>query len=214
MSENEGLNQGSPSYEHAQGGHPGGYQPVQQSEESPYEQPGQPPYGQPVYRQPGQQPYGQPGQPPYGQPGQPPYGQPGQPPYGQPPYGQLGQPYATQQVVVSQPGQAGFVVTQRRPPDYMIPSILALLFFCPTGLCAIYYAYRANTLAAARDMTEAHRMSHRARNLMITSIVIGVALIILAIVLWLTVFATSTITYEYLNDQIADSNKIGQLSSP
>ncbi|XP_060577873.1 calcium-binding protein P-like [Ruditapes philippinarum] len=201
MSEKQGLNQGPPSYEHAQGGYPGGYQPVQQSEKTPYGQPGQPPYGQPgqpPYGQPGQPPYGQPGQPPYGQPGQPPYGQPGQPPYGQPPYGQPGQPYATQQIVVSQPGQAGVIVTQPRPPDYMIPSVLACLCcFCPTGLCAIYYANRANTLAADGDMIEAQRMSNSARNLMITSVVIGVAWIILVIVLRLVVFATRTTTYGY-----------------
>ncbi|XP_060594428.1 uncharacterized protein LOC132748805 [Ruditapes philippinarum] len=178
MSENQELNQGPPSHEHAKGGHPGGYQPVQQSEKTPYEQPGQPPYGQSVYLQPGQ--------PLYCQPGQPPYGQPGQPPYGQPPCGQLGQPYATQQVVVTQPGQAVVVVTEQRPPDYLISSILALLFFCPTGLCAMYYANRANTQASAGDMIEAQRMSHRAKKLLITSIVIGVALTILAIMFRLT----------------------------
>lgn len=166
--------QGPPSYDQLQGGYPqqqsypAGYQPVS-----------------------GGQQYGQ---PQYGQPGQPPYGQPGQPMYGQP-----GQPYTTQQVIVSQPGQAGVIVTQPRPPDYMIPSVLACLCcFCPTGLCAIYYASRANTLAAEGDMAEATRMSNNARNLMITSVVIGVAWIILVIVLRLVVFATTTsYSYEY-----------------
>ncbi|XP_045204750.2 uncharacterized protein LOC123557378 [Mercenaria mercenaria] len=173
----------------------------------PYSQPGQPPYGQPgppPYGQPGQPPYVQPGQPPYGQPGQPPYGphwQPGQPPYGQPgqpPYGPPGQPYSTQQVVISQPGQTGMIITQPRPPDYMIPSILACFCcFCPTGLCAIYYAHRASQLAREGDMAEATRMSNNARNLMITSVVIGVAWIVLVIVLRLVVFATTVKTYNY-----------------
>jgi hypothetical protein len=46
--------------------------------------------------------------------------------------------------------------------------------------------FQANTLASAGDMIEAQRMSHRAKKLLITSIVIGVALTILAIMVRLT----------------------------
>ncbi|XP_060575816.1 uncharacterized protein LOC132733232 [Ruditapes philippinarum] len=170
-----------------------GYGHHDQNAPPPYGQPAQPPYGQPA-----QPPYGQSAKPPYGQPAQPPYGQPGQP-YGQPGYGQPGQPYtSTQQVVITQPGQSGVIMTQSRPPDYMVPSILACLCcFCPTGLCAIYFAHRANQLANEGDMIEANRLSNNARNLMIASVVIGVAWIILVIVLRVVVFATTTTTYNY-----------------
>jgi multisubunit Na+/H+ antiporter MnhC subunit len=53
-------------------------------------------------------------------------------------------------------------------------------------LWELHSCFQANTLAAARDMIEAQRMSHRAKNLMITSIVIGVTLTILAFVFRLT----------------------------
>ncbi|WAQ99385.1 PRT1B-like protein [Mya arenaria] len=174
---------------------------------TPYGQPGQPPYGQPglpPYGQPGQPPYGKPGQPPYGQPGQPPYGQPcqpqygppaGQPAYGNPGYGQpqqgypppaYGQPqYGGQQVIVTQPGGApGAVYVQPRPTNYMIPSILACLFcFCPTGLCAIYYAHKANQSADDGDLPHSNQLARSARNLIIASVVVFMCWLALVVVL-------------------------------
>jgi uncharacterized membrane protein YqaE (UPF0057 family) len=48
------------------------------------------------------------------------------------------------QVVTTQP-VAGVVTVGTRPPDYLIPSILACLCcFWPTGIFAIYYALRVN----------------------------------------------------------------------
>ncbi|XP_045205338.1 proline rich transmembrane protein 1B-like isoform X1 [Mercenaria mercenaria] len=44
-------------------------------------------------------------------------------------------------VVSRQPQQGGTVIYRSRPPDYLIPSIIACLFcFWPTGLCAVVYA--------------------------------------------------------------------------
>ncbi|KAL4229945.1 hypothetical protein ACF0H5_010336 [Mactra antiquata] len=189
---------GPPSYEKVTGGYP---------PEQPGNTPGYPPPNQPGYppqagypAQPGYQ--AQPGYPPP-QAGYPPAGNqppqqgyPGQ--YGQPQYAPQGQPYTTQQVIVSQPGHAGTIIVQSRPPDYMIPSVLACLFcFCPTGLCAIYYASQANTMARDGDMAMAQRYSNQARNLMIASVVIGIAWIILVVVLRVVVYSTTYNAYGY-----------------
>lgn len=111
--------------------------------------------------------------------------------YAQPGYGQTGYTHqSTTAVVVTQPGYAGQVVAMPRPPDYMIGSIMACLCcFWPTGLCAIYYASQASKLSAEGDMVGATNMANSARNLMITSIVIGVIWIGLVIVLRAIVYA-------------------------
>ncbi|WAQ99381.1 PRRT1-like protein [Mya arenaria] len=99
----------------------------------------------------------------------------------------VGQPYGGQNmspVIVTQPGYPEVVTTMPRPPDYMGPSVFACLCcFWPTGICAIYYASQANTAAASGDMAMAKQYSNNARNLMITSIVLGIICIILTIVL-------------------------------
>ncbi|XP_045205366.1 proline-rich transmembrane protein 1-like isoform X2 [Mercenaria mercenaria] len=106
--------------------------------------------------------------------------------------------HSTTAVVVTQPGYAGQVVAMPRPPDYMAASIFACLCcFWPTGLCAIYYASQASKLAAEGDMAGATSMSNSARNLMISSIVIGVIWITLVIVLRAVVYSNTYNKYDY-----------------
>lgn len=151
------------------------------------------------------QPYpaGQPGQPyPAGQPGQPyPTGQPGQPVGAYPGGGyQAGQPGYQQgqpTVVVAQPVATTAIVSSTpRPPDYMIPSILVCLFcFWPTGIAAIYFSSRANSMVAEGNMSEAQRFSRNARNLLIASIVAGVIWIVIVIAVRVAAAATYASTY-------------------
>lgn len=117
--------------------------------------------------------------------------------YPQPGYGQA-YSHQTTAVIVSQPGVAGAVIVRPRPPDYMLSSVIACLCcFWPTGLCAIYFASQANSLAAQGDMEGATRMSNNARNLMISSIVIGVIWITLVIVLRVVVYSSTYNRYDY-----------------
>ncbi|XP_045205339.1 proline rich transmembrane protein 1B-like isoform X2 [Mercenaria mercenaria] len=77
-------------------------------------------------------------------------------------------------VVSRQPQQGGTVIYRSRPPDYLIPSIIACLFcFWPTGLCAVVYAKEANDKAVAGDFRGAERMATKARNMLVSSVVIG-----------------------------------------
>ncbi|XP_045202880.1 proline-rich transmembrane protein 2-like [Mercenaria mercenaria] len=136
--------------------------------------------------------YDQQGPPPaYNQPpavayqGQP-AGYQGQPAEGYQPQG-YGQPPQT--VVVTQTGP---IVP--RPPDYLIPSIVACFCFWPTGLFALKYALRANSLVGQGDMPGAQAASNTARTLMIVSIVVGVVWVGIVIIL----SATGTLeTYSY-----------------
>ncbi|XP_060592299.1 proline-rich transmembrane protein 1-like [Ruditapes philippinarum] len=111
---------------------------------------------------------------------------PSQPAHG---YGQTGYTHQSSTVVVvTQPGYAGQVEAMPRPPDYICGSIFACLCcFWPIGLVAIYYAWRARKLAARGDMVGATSMANSARNLVITSIVIGIIWIVIVIVFRLTV---------------------------
>ncbi|KAH3834833.1 proline rich transmembrane protein 1B-like isoform X2 [Dreissena polymorpha] len=93
-----------------------------------------------------------------------------------------GQPYNTTQVVVThtQPVQQPMnVATTTRPPDYMIPAILACMFcFCPLGFTAIIYAHDANRMAMSGNMTGAKFNANAARGLIIASVVAGVGIIL------------------------------------
>ncbi|XP_045205360.2 proline-rich transmembrane protein 1-like [Mercenaria mercenaria] len=103
---------------------------------------------------------------------------------------------STTAVVVTQPGYTGHIVITPRTPDYMIGSIFACLCcFWPTGLCAIYYASQARQLAAEGDMTGATSMSNKARNLMISSVIIGVIWITLVVVLRVSLYANERYNY-------------------
>ncbi|XP_045205353.2 synapse differentiation-inducing gene protein 1-like isoform X1 [Mercenaria mercenaria] len=73
--------------------------------------------------------------------------------------------------------QVTTVILQSTHPDYMVVSLFACIFcFWPTGVCALYYANEANNLAEGGDYEGARRMSIKARNRMITSVVIGIIL--------------------------------------
>ncbi|KAH3831224.1 proline-rich transmembrane protein 1-like isoform X2 [Dreissena polymorpha] len=139
---------------------------------------------------------GYPQPPQAGYPGPPPPVYPQPPPgYGQqygypPPQQNFSAMSSNQTVVVTNQPTGGTFAVVARPPDYMVPSVLACLFcFWPTGLFAIYFALQANTAVARGDMGNASRYSALARNLMISSIVVGVAWITLVIVLEVAVVA-------------------------
>lgn len=134
-------------------------------------------------------------------PGQAHYYCQAQAPYGQPTesypaglagaYGQPIQSGYSHHVVVTQPMATVRPIGTPSPPDYMIPSILVCLFcFCPTGIVAIYYANRRTNMLAAGDMVEAQRSANIARNLMITSIVLGICWIIIVIVIRVAVWSS------------------------
>ncbi|KAH3831202.1 proline-rich transmembrane protein 2-like isoform X2 [Dreissena polymorpha] len=77
-------------------------------------------------------------------------------------------------VVLAQP-QPSSVPVGQRPTDFMVPSIIACLCcFWPTGAAAIYFAMQSKNALNSGDITNAKRYSVTARNLMISSIVIGV----------------------------------------
>ncbi|XP_060576731.1 proline-rich transmembrane protein 1-like [Ruditapes philippinarum] len=91
-------------------------------------------------------------------------------------------------VVVNQP-KAATVIVQQTPPDYMAVSILTCLCcFCPTGICAIYYADEANRLANAGNYPGARKMSDNAKKLIITSVIVGMIWTILVVVLRFTLY--------------------------
>ncbi|XP_045205342.2 proline-rich transmembrane protein 1-like isoform X2 [Mercenaria mercenaria] len=94
-------------------------------------------------------------------------------------------PFSHQPYVVSdQPQHDRTLIIQTRPPNYMIPSILACLCcFWPTGLCAIYYANEANNMALAGDYVGAIRMANISRNMMVFSVVVGIFWITVLIVI-------------------------------
>ncbi|XP_060561591.1 proline-rich transmembrane protein 1-like [Ruditapes philippinarum] len=117
------------------------------------------------------------GQPAGGYQGQPTGGYQGQPGYGQPP--------AT--VVVTTQPVAGVVTVGTRPPDYLIPSILACLCcFWPTGIFAIYYALRTNTLVGEGNQTGAFAAAKTAKTLTIVSVIVGLVWILICIIVTAT----------------------------
>ncbi|XP_045205340.2 trafficking regulator of GLUT4 1-like [Mercenaria mercenaria] len=94
---------------------------------------------------------------------------------GQPPSYQ-----STTYVVSRQPQPGGTVI---RPPDYLIPSILACLCcFWPTELCAVIYASQANDMAVAGDFHGAEKMASKARNMLVTSVVIGAIILNIGVI--------------------------------
>ncbi|XP_045206915.2 trafficking regulator of GLUT4 1-like [Mercenaria mercenaria] len=83
-------------------------------------------------------------------------------------------------VIVNQP-LTGTTIIKPRHPDYMLASIFACLCcFWPTAICAIYFANKANNRAGVGDYEGARRMADKARNLMITSLILGFSVIIVS----------------------------------
>ncbi|KAH3838047.1 proline rich transmembrane protein 1B-like [Dreissena polymorpha] len=77
-------------------------------------------------------------------------------------------------VVLAQP-QPSSVPLGQRPTDFLVPSIFACLCcFLPTGAAAIYFAVQSGNALNSGDLANANRYSVTARNLMVSSIVIGV----------------------------------------
>ncbi|XP_076441376.1 proline-rich transmembrane protein 1-like isoform X2 [Babylonia areolata] len=141
-------------------------------------------------------PYPPPGQYPQGAypPGQPgyPQGQPVPGAYIQGPYGQ-----PTTSVLVTQPTGTTMIVAQNPAPDNLMLSIIACLCcFCPTGIFAIMYSCQAKSANEANDYNSAMKYAVQAKKLAITSIIIGIIVMVLSAVLRLVVFSTSS-TYSY-----------------
>ncbi|KAH3838053.1 proline-rich transmembrane protein 2-like [Dreissena polymorpha] len=98
-------------------------------------------------------------------------------------------------VVLAQP-QPSSVPVGQRPRDFLVPSIFACFCcFWPTGAAAIYFAMESKNALNSGDITNANRYSVIARNLMISSIVIGVIWIAAVIAVYATNYARATATY-------------------
>nr|XP_022288666.1 proline-rich transmembrane protein 1-like [Crassostrea virginica] len=77
--------------------------------------------------------------------------------------------------VVTQTGPVPMVIEPVPHCDWMIPAVLTCLCcFWPTGICAIISASKANAAAARGDVTETHRLSSKARSLVIASFALGI----------------------------------------
>ncbi|XP_062592942.1 proline-rich transmembrane protein 1-like isoform X1 [Saccostrea cucullata] len=133
---------------------------------------------------------------------QPPGGATGQyPGYQYPPKGSSTGPYSyqhvpgapqrlTHNVVVSQPGPAIMVISRPARQDWTIPAILSCLCcFWPTGIFAIFAACKANAAAASGNDEEAQVQSNRARSLVVTTVVIGIFIMILSAILRTIVYS-------------------------
>ncbi|XP_062571237.1 proline-rich transmembrane protein 1-like [Saccostrea cucullata] len=74
--------------------------------------------------------------------------------------------------------------------DWTIPAILSCLCcFWPTGIFAIFAACKANAAAANGNDEEAQVQSNRARSLVVTTVVIGIFIMILSAVLRTIVYS-------------------------
>ncbi|XP_062616094.1 proline-rich transmembrane protein 1-like [Saccostrea cucullata] len=86
-------------------------------------------------------------------------------------------------VVVTQPVPTTVVVSQPPQRNWMVPAILTCLCcFWPTGIVAIYSAYRAKEAASSGDVLEAEVQSKRARLFVIISLAVGVVLFVIIII--------------------------------
>ncbi|MGM9832805.1 MAG: CD225/dispanin family protein, partial [Candidatus Limisoma sp.] len=154
--------------------------PPQQQPQQPYT-PNNQGYGQQGYGQQGygQQGYGQQdyGQQDYGQQG---YGQQG---YGQQGYGQQG--YGQQGYGQQGYGQQGYGdYVPERPQNYMVFSILAILFCCwPLAVVALIYSTKVNSNYDVGNYAEATEYSNKARSWLIASAICGIVIIIFTFIL-------------------------------
>ncbi|XP_048729645.1 trafficking regulator of GLUT4 1-like [Ostrea edulis] len=74
-----------------------------------------------------------------------------------------------------------------KPTNWLCPAIFSCLFcFWPVGLAAIYYAVEANQRSDRNDTYGAERSANCARNLTITSVVIGVVTLVVMLALFFT----------------------------
>lgn len=78
----------------------------------------------------------------------------------------------------------GGVIAAPKPPDYLVPSIVACLCcFWPTGIAAIIFAMQANTAYGQGDISGAQHASRMAKIFMITSVVVGAVFFLIIIIL-------------------------------
>jgi|SRR5882762_2935521 len=74
--------------------------------------------------------------------------------------------------------------------NYLIPAILATIFCClPLGVVSIIFATQVNSKLAAGDTAGAMESSRKAKMFMFITIGAGLVTWIIAIVLWIFVFA-------------------------
>jgi hypothetical protein len=74
--------------------------------------------------------------------------------------------------------------------NYLIPAILATIFCClPLGVVSIIFATQVNSKLAAGDVAGAMESSRKAKMFMFITIGAGLLTWIIAIVLWVFVFA-------------------------
>ncbi|XP_061195112.1 proline-rich transmembrane protein 1-like [Saccostrea echinata] len=96
----------------------------------------------------------------------------------------------THNVVVNQPCSATIVTSRPVRQDWTVPAILSCLCcFWPTGIFAIFAACKANAAAVEGDEVEAQAQSRRARSLVVTSVVIGIFIMILSAILRTIVYS-------------------------
>ncbi|XP_074645970.1 uncharacterized protein LOC141902227 [Tubulanus polymorphus] len=150
------------------------------------------PHGEPA---PPGQPYGQP--PPPGQP----YGQP--PPPGQP-YGQQPPPTGGYGAFAAQPATTVVVqpaIINDPPNDYLICSILALIFCCWCfAIPAVIHACSSRDAARAGDLNGALHNSSKAKTWMIVSLVTGILLHLIWFIVVILVFVVGVGIASAAND--------------
>jgi ABC-type Fe3+ transport system permease subunit len=61
----------------------------------------------------------------------------------------------------------------RRPADHLVASVIAILFFWPTAIVAVNYAFKVSGLCSKEDWYRAEFCSRKARNWSIFSYAVG-----------------------------------------
>ncbi|KAH3832512.1 trafficking regulator of GLUT4 1-like [Dreissena polymorpha] len=88
-------------------------------------------------------------------------------------------------LVINQPTQNMVCVVQERPPDYTCLAIFSCLCcFWPLGLVAIILAIQATSLSDTGHYDAAKRLSNTTLGFIITSIIIGIACIVVFAVIY------------------------------
>ncbi|XP_060576727.1 uncharacterized protein LOC132734049 [Ruditapes philippinarum] len=88
-------------------------------------------------------------------------------------------------VVMSKP-QPGPVlnIIQKPLPSHIVPALFVCCMFWPTGLVAVYFAFKTRHLELSGDYGEAKKMSDCTRKLIIATIIIGLILGIFGFVVY------------------------------
>ncbi|XP_060576725.1 uncharacterized protein LOC132734045 isoform X3 [Ruditapes philippinarum] len=89
-------------------------------------------------------------------------------------------------VVMSQP-QPGTVlnVVHKPLPNHMIPALCVMIIcFSPTGLFAVYFAYKTRNLELSGDYDNAKLMSNFTKKWIIATVVIGICVYIISAIVY------------------------------